>query len=178
MEALLAQVNATNISILIAMIVAVFSGYQALLLRKHNRLSVRPHISTWVRHSEIGGQHYLRLFLENNGLGTAIIKEFTLKFDGKELGANKEIPALVREIRALVADKECMNYDNCAILSYGSSLRDGKEIAVVSLTCTPNDKTNMEDFEAFMDRFEIDVRYKSIYGEVFEAGTHRPPTCN
>lgn len=177
MEQLYTYFNATNLSVFVASIVAIFSAYQALLLRKHNRLSVRPHITTWVRHSEKGGKHYLRLFLENNGLGTAIIKEFKLKFDGKELGANKEIPALVREIRALVADEDCLSYDNCAILGYGSSLRDGKEIAVVSLTCTPNDTTNMEDFEAFMDRFEIEVRYKSIYGEVFTMSSSQPPAC-
>ena len=35
----------------------------------------------------------------------------------------------------------------------------------------------MEDFEAFMDRFEIEVRYKSIYGEVFEMATDKPPVC-
>ena len=177
MEQFFDYFNATNISVFIALIVAIFSGYQALLLRKHNRLSVRPHITTWVRHTEVAGKHYLRLFLENNGLGPAIIKEFTLKYDGKELGANKEMPALIREIRALVAEDECLSYDNCAILSYGSSLRDGKEIAVVSFTCKPNDKTNMQDFEAFMDRFDIYVRFKSIYGEVFEMGTDQPPIC-
>ena len=180
MEQLYTYFNATNLSVFVASIVAIFSAYQALLLRKHNRLSVRPHITDWTRHQEtnIKGKHFLRYFIENNGLGPAIIKDMEISFDGKVIGENKKPSELISLIKTIIEESDLeVHFGNCAILGYGSSLREGKEIATLTLDCYPTMGTPLEDFEVFMDRFDLRLRYKSIYGEDFVLDTSKPPIC-
>jgi len=180
MDALLEHVNGKNISIFIAMVVAVFSGYQALLLRKHNRLSVRPHIASWTRHKEAAkkGQQSLYLFVENNGLGPAIIKEMAISFDGQPLGTNAKAGDLMAKIKEIIEETDLnVHFDNGAILTHGSSLREGKEIALLTLDCHLTIGTSIEAFETFIDRFDFSLRYKSIYGENFTLDTSKPPVC-
>jgi len=67
-------------SAVIALCALGLSIWQGCLARTHNRLSVRPHLTTWT-HSDADKGFYV-VELINNGIGPAIIEEFTVKVDG------------------------------------------------------------------------------------------------
>ena len=66
---------------IIALCALLFTIWQGIQVRKHNRLSCRPHLTTWTHSEEEKGQYSVELI--NNGLGPALIEQFLVKVDGK-----------------------------------------------------------------------------------------------
>ena len=67
----------TFIVALCALVVSVWYVRQGI---KHNRLQVRPHLDTWTETNPQKGLY--QIMLMNNGLGPAIIEDFSVKIDG------------------------------------------------------------------------------------------------
>ena len=77
--------NATNV---IALTALAATFYQAYISRKHNKLSVKPYLTTWNTTTPEG---YSILAIINNGVGPAHIKSFGIFVDGqKMIGENTE----------------------------------------------------------------------------------------
>ena len=70
----------SGIIALCALIFAIWQGYET---RKHNKLTYRPHLTTWQFYNS--EKRLYSLTLKNNGLGPALIQSFIVKVDGKEL---------------------------------------------------------------------------------------------
>jgi hypothetical protein len=68
---------------LLALFVSVWQGY---ITRKHNILSVRPHVE--ITYNSLFDDYSVEI--SNNGLGAAIVKEVVLSFDGKTCLMNDE----------------------------------------------------------------------------------------
>ena len=68
-------------SIVIASCAVIVSVWHGWVTRKHNKLSCKPHLTTWNYSAEKEGCYAVELM--NNGLGPALIKEFLIKVDGK-----------------------------------------------------------------------------------------------
>ena len=77
--------NAVIIIAGLALLLTVWQGWQT---RKHNRLSVKPLLKITSDGSKPHRVQWLELKIINQGLGPAIIKNFILQFDGKELTRN------------------------------------------------------------------------------------------
>src|SRR3990167_560763 len=72
----------TGIStIVIAVCALAFSIWQGMQTRKHNKLSVRPHLTAWVKRDAV--KRFYSIELINNGIGPALIEEFLIKVDDK-----------------------------------------------------------------------------------------------
>ncbi len=54
--------------------------WQARIARQYNKLSVRPHLTTWIHFNKTN--HVYVVDLLNNGIGPAFIKDFKLLIDG------------------------------------------------------------------------------------------------
>ena len=77
--------NASNV-IALSALAATF--WQAYISRKHNKLSVKPYLTTWTTTSSDG---YVIVKIINNGVGPAHIKSFSIFVDGqKMIGENLE----------------------------------------------------------------------------------------
>jgi hypothetical protein len=71
-------------SSIIALCALTFTIWQGFLARKHNRLSVRPQLTSWME-NHISKNGYFKYTLINNGLGPARIEEFQVKVDGEDI---------------------------------------------------------------------------------------------
>jgi hypothetical protein len=156
--------NADILSIL-ALIVAVLAmistAWQAAIAREHNRLSVKPFLD-WGRNRNHGSQ--LTLEFVNNGIGTAIVKKFSLTYgDGVFPIEKLELPAVIhRELG------ECRLFVCWRVLTPDSPVRVEEVFHIFECTPLPTDTADDQNSVIFfMDRVGVTIEYESLYGERF-----------
>lgn len=77
-------------SIIIALCALGISIWQAILTRKHNKLSFKPHLTSWTHKNTQKGFYAIEII--NNGLGPAIIESFSVKVDDKRIAGEGTEP--------------------------------------------------------------------------------------
>jgi len=152
-------------SIVIALCALVFSIWQGIQARRHNRLSVRPYLTSSMHNSEDNGIYSHAVYLENNGLGPALIDEFVMKCDGRiiTLLAYDQIK---RILKSLFPNSNCT--PTAEYIANGYSISAKERIAILNIQFVvgyimPSNEV-LEDAD---NRIEIEVAYKSFYGEQF-----------
>ena len=120
---------------------------------------VTPHISSMAIINNI--ENKLVMHLENNGIGPAVIKDFSIHIDGQLVEGEDEV-----ETALLLLTK------NLSISGWGhesltrnSFLPVGKKIilaTIISEDLTPEEIRNQLD-----PRFKMQISYQSIYGDKF-----------
>ena len=75
--------------IIIALVAIVLAAWEGLENRRHNRLSVQPRLGGEYSSGRQGDTQYVRIGVENTGLGPAVIKSFRLFLDGKQVEADE-----------------------------------------------------------------------------------------
>ncbi len=148
----------------IAMCALCVSIWQGILARKHARLSVEPHLDIHINFAK--NADFNGVAFENNGLGTARVKEISI-----ENHSNESNPIVI--VNNELGWKDLLP-------SYGlkrdrirwSSILPGEAIpsgAEHHLLYIPKDTVNadeiMEDFRNMMSSIKILVVYESMYGE-------------
>ena len=157
--------------VFIALCALVFSLWQAAESRKHNRLSFRPHLTTWTeRHPEKG---QFELELVNNGLGPAIIKTSTFLLDGVPLGGNS-ITAFQAELNKLFP----RNSFELGVgdLENGAAMSPNQRITMLNLRFLKAPYASGDVVEQFLERSDLEIIYRSFYGEEFKLSTKTEPT--
>lgn len=149
--------NAANIIALSAVAVVT---YQAWLTRKHNRLSVRPHLQTYIDRQDGEGVFKYELHLRNNGLGPAVIKKWTVYLDGIEqpLPTPKDVQGFFEGL--------IPKYTNLATRFIGKNdvMRSNDSQALLVIKMLPFD-TDKAALEERLERLALVVEYTSMYGE-------------
>src|SRR3989338_4510805 len=64
--------------------------WQAAITRRHNRLSVTPHLTTWTQFEQATGRYSIEIL--NNGIGPALIKSFSVQVDGQPIVGEESEP--------------------------------------------------------------------------------------
>lgn len=152
--------NAANI---IALTAVVFTAYQAWLTRRHNRLSVRPHLlthfSTHTNYSEPA--YYYSLELRNYGLGPAVVNSWGVLLDGeeKELPTSKDVDKL---IKGLVPNFLSLS---TRFLGKAEVMRANDSEIILALKLPLMNAAEQTAFEKQLDRLALVVDYSSMYGE-------------
>lgn len=146
-------------SALIAMAALAATFWQAAIARAHNRLSVQPRID-W------GTDRYpgrpVCLFIENAGLGPAVIEQFTLVFDGKQYVNPPDLPPAVHDqIAELRGDVDWLMFSGPAPMASGTRFQ------LFKATFDSADLTGHNEAVKFMDRLGFILEYSSMYGERF-----------
>lgn len=146
-------------STIIAICALALTVYQTKSSDKHNRLMVTPHISSTTHIDK--NTHTLSLHLENNGIGPAIIQEFSIVVDGKQVKSQDEVEAaIVLLVKNLPIDE--WGHESIERKSFLSA---GAKIELVTLVCT---KVPLEALMQSIDpRINVTIEYTSIYGERF-----------
>ena len=143
----------------VALAVAIWQGIET---RKHNRLSVKPHLyfSTYSVSGESAG-----LRVTNGGLGPAIIKRFSLAVDNKWIDDTTR-GGWLEASRLLGAEKIPSNvswYSRDQIATSGES---------VFILSTPTE-TRTPEIDQWLDelvkRLSVEIAYESAYRETFVA---------
>jgi hypothetical protein len=152
-----------------AFVVSVLTLYWR---RKHDRLSVRPHIMSQTTHEETPPKLEVRLM--NAGLGPALIKKYELAYKGKLLEFHDE-NGPVNPFRPFL-------HDIPGEIGYGAVdgiavLRHEKDVKVVSVNVLERasfangQPITLSDVRKRIEGFTVKVEYESLYGESFTFNT-------
>jgi len=167
----LGELKASDIAVLAASTAAIFTTYQALLLRKHNRLSIKPHLTTWTYDDDSNQNYKIYFVLANNGLGPAIIKDFIVFFDGHKIGDNYDQSSLKSQVDEKAKQKEGILRNTISTLGRNSAFPIGKQEVLFSITTPMHMGFDKSEFQEFIDRFDVDITYTSVYGEKYSIST-------
>lgn len=155
-------------SISIAVIALGFTFWQIKESRKHNRLSVKPHLNISYRSaSDPKGPCFE---LTNNGTGPAIIKKFTIYIEETRFEINA-IEDFIEAFKSLNIDSELIVLEQ---LEKEDAIYAGTSSIILKL------KNDLRDNESAVLEFQkgimqvgFEVAYESIYEEEFIL--KRPP---
>jgi len=150
----------------IALGALVVSFWQGFLTRKHNRLSVRPHL-TFER--DLGDREdSFGIHVVNNGLGPAIYSAFTLTVDGGDSVRIENTIGWAEALsRAGLSGPFFFRFPEV-----GEALAGGGTIAL--LTCEEPASQGIIMLKEAIDRLTLTINYRSIYGETFTVAMKRP----
>lgn len=143
--------------------------YQAHLSRKHNRLSVRPHLTrhTDIQKDTIGATY--RFTLSNCGIGPALISELYFLVDGERFPSSRnssdEVAAVVE---AVIGRKYAYELLEHGLPGEASALSPGQTFVIAVIRFPIANGLIREAIESEIDRIDMSITYKSMYDEVFK----------
>ena len=137
----------------------IWQGKQA---QKHNKLSFRPHLASWV-HKDVGNGAYV-LELINNGLGPAIIESFTVKVDGKVVPGEGTEP-IEKCLKILFPNTQYRSHQ--AFMATGYSMAAKEKCTVLTVHFADTATLKPEVIEHAFSRADLIIKYNSFYEEPF-----------
>lgn len=156
-------------SVLVASAALIVAVYQSYLNRVHNKLSVKPLITDSLRTDD--KKYELCYKIQNNGLGTAVIKSFAYFWEGKEITADE----LRKLIKSYLTDND---YDDIGELGKGSALAKDESKKLISfhaiadvLSDTPAERYTKLKEDLYL-YFRVKVQYESLYEVKFQFETN------
>jgi hypothetical protein len=142
------------VSILVAACALGTTIWQGYIMRKHNKLSVKPLLTTFDLQDLKGNIEWVEYRLENCGVGPAIIKNFSLFYDEKEVSRNNR-----KTYEDFFKDKtKGFLFSSNGSCVPNSIIPAGGSIVLVSF------KYDKEKHDvSFAEKINIVVEYQSIY---------------
>lgn len=150
---------------IIALCALLFTGYSTYATRRHDRLSVKPHLTTFVHRSQKPGEGFLAISLLNNGLGPALIDSYEILIDGSPLKIKNSNEA-EKPLREVLGS---LNFNHSVTVlgkQYSMPANERKDILILQFEAKTN--TDFESVEEKLNRFDLVVKYRSMYGKSFE----------
>lgn len=150
-------------AVIIALASLFISVWSTIETRKHNRLSVTPHLKIDYFHKP---SEPIKVILSNNGIGTALINEFLVLLDGASL-SNIEAAGLSEALprAGLVGTFYAYTPSGSDALSVGEQ---------VILLLFDTDVPQIEERKKIMaclSRITFKIHYESMYGDKFNLHT-------
>ncbi len=149
-------------SVVIALCVLIFTILSGWFTQRHNKLSVKPHLTTWI--TQRSQQHYYCLELVNNGLGPALITSMEITLDNQVIQGKATEP-IDTVIQALFVDAQYKT--ETSFFDIGYSMPVDERRALVSIQFLEPFTITPEIFEERMKRCGLYIRYKSFYNDKF-----------
>lgn len=148
-----------NRVVLIAGLLAIFiSFWQAFDAREHNRLSLKPYITS--AYTVTGVDNNDGVFVSNDGMGPAFIKEAYIIANGKTFDlATNSWPAIYDHLHI----KNGCHTERW--FKMGSVIKSGDKIKLIYPTSATNDKECVNQFTDLLSHSELNLHivYESIY---------------
>ena len=153
-------------SVVIAVCAIVISIWHGVQTRKHNKLSYRPHLTTWT-HS-VGEKGFYAVDIINNGLGPALIEDFVIKVDGEIISGNQTEP-IEKALKIIFPNHKYISQHSFLGKGYSMAAKEKRTIVAVQFTNKPFPAP--ESVEQAIDRGDVEISYKSFYNETFRLST-------
>lgn len=154
----------------IAVCALFLTTYQAAMARRHNRLTVRPHLTTVMhRHTrpESPGIITISATLANRGLGPAIVRGYEVLIDGKPEKADQHW-ALFEPMQRVFNGKLDERETRIGWIRKGAVLGKDDKFECATLSLDMRDPADLAALEQNVNRLQLRVHYESAYGEKFE----------
>ncbi|WP_126463800.1 hypothetical protein [Sulfuritortus calidifontis] len=136
--------------------------WQTSVARRHNRLSVTPHLTTW-SHSDDNASRY-QIDLINNGIGPALIKLFFVQVDGQTISGEAGEP-LLKAIKILFPQYNYHSHVSYVANGYMMSEKENRPLVVLQFIGEHLPKP--EEVEHATKRARLIIKYQSIYGDEY-----------
>ncbi len=148
----IAKENAAIIIAGLALILTILQGWQN---HRHNKLSVLPRLDQSIIMDMLDGSGYYEFKIINKGFGPAIIKEWVLSFEGKEVSRGDSLA-----YNKFWFDK-MGKFRNAKVdfISPNSAMEKGEDRLMWSFNF---DHEN--DDIRFIHKIDLWIKYESIYG--------------
>lgn len=150
-------------TISIAVIALLVSIWQGLVTRRHNRLSVTPHVDISLQ--TLRGR--FGFLMDNTGVGPAVIEWFKIYIDDKEIPYDSESGGWDEALTNIDIGGLDISY---AFYSVGHFMKSGTSFW--ALSWGDSETASDEQLQSVADRFQrihLSIGYRSIYGDKFEA---------
>ena len=152
-----------NAAAIIALCALFVATYQVVATRRHNRLSVRPHIEvTPNRTLDTLGR--FAVTLRNNGLGPAIIESYEVTLDDKPIPLAES--SVAEGMIAGLIKKPLQQFSYFRILSNMAIAKD-QEVVLLSITFGILSREEYDATIKLLDRLGARIKYRSMYREPF-----------
>lgn len=164
-----------NVSIIIALCALFVTAYEAWSTRRHNKLSVKPHITTFTyRHRNSNkspsGETILTgtilIELLNNGLGPAVIQDFKVLLDNNDTGIKNIEDAETMSTRLL--EGKIINHKAFEIFNKDYHFAAKEKKCILQIVFPILKTQSFEDFVTLISRLSLVINYKSLYGKKFK----------
>jgi len=140
------------------------SWSQVQVSREHNRLSTQPLLNVYPTTDESddeAGEDELGVYVENKGLGPALVKSVVYFLDKKQYVPRGQAAAL-EEIGDLAKSSGIVKYRKTEEIAPGNYIKEGNTIDL--LTAETKNVLKRDQWAAFLEnRFGVAIRYCSIY---------------
>ena len=143
----------------IALAALVVTLWQGIVIRKHNRLSVTPHIRIDRTYNPNNSE--TNYTLKNCGVGPGILTTLQLAIDGKIFPEQGDL--MYKGVLKILD----IDYDESLLWLpiQGDAISAGEELKVLGLFCGGKLKTKKDSILKALPRLGFVLKYKSIYGD-------------
>ncbi len=144
-------------AVVIAVAALAVSVWQGFVARRHNMLSVRPHLELI---SAAAGGEPIRIYLENQGLGPAFVTEISFTIDKK--------PVDIDPLDKFLSRLDLAGSEGYAVLLRPSSaISAGSTADLLVFTNVARTEDDYWRVITALRRLGVIIRYRSIYDEHF-----------
>ena len=149
-------------SAVIALCALGLTIWQACITRRHNKLSVRPHLTTWT-HSD-RANHLYAVDLLNNGIGPAFIQTFQICVDGHSIVGEGYEP-IEKALKVLFPQYQFTSRQSFVGPGYSMAANETRPLVVVQFLGDSTPKP--EEVDHAIKRVRLLINNSSIYDESF-----------
>jgi len=155
--------------IIIALTALVFTIFQGMQQRQHNRLSVRPILQIGRYLVQTPSRSQLGVFLKNEGAGIAIIDKLNVRLVGVKkniipgLGGRSMLEAIARAIHT---EHPGFPLITC-YASIARALAPNTEMALFTVDASLLTSDWQPVWQDYVSRMAMHIEYKSLYNEPF-----------
>jgi hypothetical protein len=149
---------------IIALAASAGTFWQGYIARKHNMLSVRPHLSfEAMKHPS----HPINYLLKNTGMGSAIIKKFLLVVDGIEYDAKHtdDVKNVLNRLGLNIEGRSWM----FAFPDVDSAISSDASLQILEFTGSAGDSSFHQMLINVLPRLCFKIEYECMYGNKFSA---------
>ena len=156
------DISASEITSVCALVVSVASLWAT---RRHQRLSVTPHLADYTNKLTTNEGLTLTYEISNNGIGPARIRSFVLFRDGKAFPKKKEGDYVETFVHEQLGKK--LNYQITHSFNFGEddSLKAGDTRRMVQIFFSGAKQEDREKILSLFDGIGIRIEYESFYGQ-------------
>ena len=146
----------------IALCALAYTVWQGKQAQKHNKLSFRPHLTSWSHQNSDKGAYAVEVM--NNGLGPALIESFIVKIDGKIISGEGTEP-IEKGLKILFPNIQYQSHQ--AYMANGYSMAAKEKCTVLAIQFVVPTSLTKEAIEHTLNRADLIIKYKSFYEEEF-----------
>jgi hypothetical protein len=149
-------------STVIAVCALGYTIWQGKQMQRHNKLSFRPHLTSWSHQNHEQGAYALDVM--NNGLGPAVIDDFMVKVDGKIMSGEGREP-IEKAVKVLFPNAQYNLHQDYMAKDYSMAAKE--KCAILAIQFADGTLLTKEFIEHAFNRADLIIKYKSFYGEEF-----------